>query len=225
MENIDKHFCEQAYAGSPLLAQERRVIKQLFEAYRESDRHSAEKFLPGEIRFTGPTVRRAYLEKRYSDIIADIGGETVPRHSTRRNAPNVPTSHYSLYRVGTFGITLSAVWDEKRLPRHTDYRSSLIEGLEIPFEFAYEDAPDDPFLYVLFQHGKGDVDSAIPHYASYKAIDRQYGIVWTRNLFKHNAAYVDEIVNNIRPEKDQHVEEIVQLRQHLRRLQTGEEAE
>jgi hypothetical protein len=221
--NADRELCEQSYRGSPLMAHERRVIKNVFDVYQEADKYSNERLLPEEVRFTGPTVRRGLLEKAFKEIIEDLGGETIPMHSSRVDSPTVATSHYSLYRLGIYGITISAVADEKHLPRETDYRNSLIAGLEMPFSFAPEQVPDDPYLYTLLQHGRGELDGAIPHYATYKVLDRRRGVVWTRQLFETNAAYVYEIIDAIKPEKESQHEEIVRLRQHLRRRETGDD--
>lgn len=220
--DADQELCELTYAASPLMAQERQVIKTLFGVYKGAEEYATDSFLPEEVRFTGPTLRRALLERAYAEIVAGVGGETIPKHAVRPDSPGSPTAYYSLYRVGVLGITVSAHSDERHLPRETDYRNSLIEGLEQPFTFVVEQAPDNPFLYILLQHGRGDqFDGAIPHYATYKAIDRQKGVVWRRSLFQHHAAYVSEIIDAITPEKQTQEDEIVRLRQHLRRLETG----
>jgi hypothetical protein len=231
IDKKEKEECERRYLAGPLIQAERRILHELLDVYKKAEKFAAERFLAAEVRFSAPVVRRAMLEKSMSQIVADVGGRTIPKHSSTRERPGVYTSHYSLFRVGDYGMTISAVGDEKRLPRQTDYRSSLIAGLEVPLEglgipndFIIEDEPKERFDYLLFQHGKAVPDSDCPYYAKFCAMDTQYSVVWRRNLFANHIDFVREILD-VRAEIEPEDAGTVQLKDHLTRLERGTEAE
>jgi hypothetical protein len=199
---------------------EQAWIKGIFETYREADDVNQLIFLPEEQRFSGPTVRRGMLEKRFAEEIPILGGERLPDYTVRKS-DGCQTSHFSRYRLKGLDFTVSAVPDDTSIPRFAEFRQDRFRAVQGMLSFMNEPAPqENAQLNVLFKHGQDKIESSIPQFAVFEVFDADYVSIWKRDLLMEQVAFVEDLLT-ARAEAVPDDEGIPKLRARLRRRRFG----
>lgn len=223
MAKTDRQACEGIYhegVGGDPEAFEQAWVRATFEVYSEAEEVAQLVLLPEEVRFSGPSIRRGMLERRIADGIAAFDGMRRPTYATRKS-DGTQTSHYSVYGMRGFDITISAVAEEDAVPRFADFRQQRFAAVQSMLSFMPEQPVDETAtLHMLFKHGKTREDSSIPQFAIFEVYDSDYVSIWRRDLFSTQAAFVESLLN----EREQEVPDdagIPTLRMRLRRDRFG----
>lgn len=199
---------------------EQACIRGLFETYREADDVNQLIFLPEEQRFSGPTVRRGMLEKRFAEDISSLGGQRLADYTARKK-DGCQTSHFSRFRIKSLDFTVSAVADDTCVPRFAEFRQTRFCAVQAMLSFMDEQlAQDNAQLNVLFKHGQDQVESSIPQFAIFEVFDADYVSIWKRDLLMEQAAFVENLLTG-RAEVVPDDEGVPKLRARLLRRRFG----
>lgn len=217
-----RDFCDRTYRQSvtDATAFERAWVKATFDGYSETEAKAGELFLAEEIHYSGGVVRRGVLEKHLAAAVVTLGGVRIPSYTTVGKR-QTETSHYSVYRIGSVDITVSAVGDKDDNPRPALLRQARLEQTQMALAFARAETADpDAQLCILFKHGKDRVDSAIPQFAMFEIRSPDGFVVWKHDLLRAQRRYVEDLLD-VQAESVPDDEGIPRLRRHLRRFDEG----
>ncbi len=218
MPQADREACDRIYRNSigDIARFEQALVRATIETYIDADEVSNLLYVPEEVRFSGPDVRRGMFEKRMAKEIAEFGGLRIPMF-TARKSDGCQTSHYSSYRLQKIDFTISAVQDETAVPRFASFRQDRFERVQTALGFIETALPSpNAQLNMLFKHGKDEIDSAIPQFGLLEVLDGDLVSIWKRNLFQEQQALVEQLLD-VRAEAVPGDEGIVRLRARLRR--------